>query len=236
MSKTLTVIAVAVLAAAVACSDNSPDDNGSIKLSASQATMLNTRIDLAVAGTTELAWLADSANLALREGAVVDTVSITTDLGPGPYYGIGLQRAMYATNSPSATFDAILFNDPANPTRFIIVSGWAQGTSLPPGAVSRVFGAPPSTSSMSGHLYAIDGTAVTHWRATAGSASLVNDGSAPPCTSFVATTLVSCESSGLKTTFAITASVRESGAATGTRTATMATATLRGIRLLFEVP
>lgn len=220
------VIPVMLLVAA--CSESTPPlAGGSVQLTASQVSTLDARIGQIVAGNSDLGWLSDSANLVLKEGTVLDTVHVSTDLGGGPFYGVGLSRAITTATTSSATYHAILFNDPSNPTRFIIVNGFSS-TATGQGVTSS-FGA-----NVVGHLYVIDGSAVTHWRAAQGVASLNAGSNGGTCPSFVASSIVTCEVAPLTASFNISSSVRESGPGTGTRQADASAIILPGIRLRFQ--
>src|SRR5687768_10183975 len=107
----------------------------SITLTASQAATLNARIYQIAPRSPDIAWLADSANLVLKAGAVVDSTSIDVSIGGGPYYAVSLQRHVSHPTAPFTTFDAIYFNDPSNPTRFVILSAFARGNVGPPDGV-----------------------------------------------------------------------------------------------------
>ena len=73
---------------------------------------------------------------------------------------------------------SIAFNDPSNPTDFIIIGGYHRASpgAPPPTSVSGSFGSPNPSLSVTGHLFHVQGTAVTEWRASIGSAALQNCG------------------------------------------------------------
>ena len=227
---------IALLGVLAACVDHvMPLPEGTISLTAEQATALNQKLELLVANDQELGWLADSANLVLREGALVDTFPITTSLGSGPYYGIALQRAVRTNIDGFSTFHAIFFNDPSNVTDFIIVSGFAGSAAGPPESVSGSFVQSGfGLTSLNAHFFHAEGTAVTHWRATAGNAALSNVGPPGSCRELTPPAGVTCETSPMSVAAIVTSSARERGSAAGLPIATVPTMTLRGIRLKFS--
>jgi hypothetical protein len=180
----------------------------------------------------ELAWLADSANLVLKSGAEADVISLTTDLGAGPFYAVGLQRGVQVSFSTYSTFDLIVFNDPSDPTDFIIVDGFITGTGTPPTSVTGAFG-----GAVNGHLFHVAGNAVTAWRAQAGTATLSIGALGDACTGFVSDAAVTCALSTLTAEFNIDSAVQDSGPQTsGPRSASLAATTVAGILLSYHFP
>jgi hypothetical protein len=181
----------------------------------------------------ELAWLADSANLVLKSGAEADAIPITTDLATGPFYAVGLQRGVQVSFSTYSTFDLIVFNDPSNPTDFIIIDGFITGTGTPPTSVNGSFG-----GAVNGHLFHVAGNTVTAWRAQGGTATLSGGPAGNSCSGFVSTQpIITCAQSALTAEFNIDSAVQDGGSQTlGTRSASLATTTVAGILLSYGFP
>jgi hypothetical protein len=180
----------------------------------------------------ELAWLADSARLVLKSGAEADLIPITTDLAAGPFYAVGLERGVQASATSFSTFDLIAFNDPSNPTDFVIVDGFTTGAGAPPTSASGDFG-----GAVKGHLFHVDGNTVTAWRAEAGVASLSTASMGDACTGFASGVGVNCAQTTLTAAFTITSALEDSGGQpSGTRTASLTPTTVAGILLSFNFP
>ena len=179
--------------------------------------------------------LGDTARFVLTAGAEARQIAVTTDLGEGPYWAVSLHRSKAGTGaSPQSwsTFHVIAFNEPNNPTRFIVLGGFSQasGTTIP-SSVSGSIGA-TSTSSLTAHLFSVEGNQVSAWHANAGSSSLSATPTAEACPGFTSTTM-SCLRSSMSVTFNITGTVA-GGGASGQRTASASSAqTVPGIRLAF---
>jgi hypothetical protein len=219
--------------AAIGCSSDSTGPRGpSITLTATNAAVLMARITELAPVHPELAWLADSARLVLKSGAEADLIPITTDLAAGPFYAVGLERGVQASATSFSTFDLIAFNDPSNPTDFIIVDGFTTGAVTPPTSASGDFG-----GGVNGHLFHVEGNTVTAWRAQGGTATLSTGGMGDACAGFVSNASVSCAQSTLTAAFTITSSVEDSGVqGSGTRTASLTPTTVAGIILSFNFP
>jgi len=204
----------------------------SIHLSASQAAVLVTRVAQIAPVHPELSWLGDSVSLVLTSGAEADRIDIATDLASGPFYAVGLQRAISTPTNSFSTFTLIAFDDPNNPTNFIIVDGYAPGTGLtPPTSVSGSFG----TQTVSGHLFHVAGSTVSEWRAETGSASFSTGSSGGACLAFHATTGVTCAGSALQGTFTITVARHDAGVQPlDTRTATLQSVGVAGVLLRMQ--
>ena len=236
MNKTILVVPIIVAAVCAACGGDStaPVVGGALHLSADQAATVKSRIVQLAPVHPELAWLADSISLVIGTGVQVDSVGLTTDLGSGPFYAVGLQRAITTSVNASATFDVILFNNPSNPTDFVIVDGWAQSsTTTAPTAISRTLGTTTSNS-VTAHLFHVAGTVVTAWRATAGSASFSRGVEGAPCASIVSKPTLSCSTTPLHASFAITATSSDNGASGTTRSATLSAVDVPGILFKFQ--
>ena len=209
--------------------------SGSITLSAAQATALMTKIELIAPLKSDLAWLADSANLVLRSGAVAERIALTTNLSPGgPFYAVGLQRKIQSAANTFSTFDLIAFNDPSNPTEFLIVNGFKSSTTTPPASVSGSFGG----ATIHGHLFRVVGnslSALTHWTATLGTASFSTGAVGSACTEFQDDVHVTCSQADLNVSFSIDLAPADLGAPeTDDRTAALGATTVPGILLSFH--
>src|SRR5438105_8706025 len=131
---------LAISSLTLACgSDSATGPESTITLSGDQATVLMNRIIEIAPLHTEIAWLADSANLVLKSGAEADLVPLSTTIAAGPFYAVGLQRRVQISAGSFSTFDLIAFNDPSNPTDFVIVDGYNSATGLPPTSTSGAF-------------------------------------------------------------------------------------------------
>jgi hypothetical protein len=218
---------------AVGCGSDSTGPHGpAVTLTAAQATVLMARITELAPVHPELAWLADSANLVLRSGAEADVISLTTDLGAGPFYAIGLQRGVQVSAIAFSTFDLIVFNDPSNPTDFIIVDGFISGTGTPPTSVTGAFG-----GAVNGHLFQVAGNTVTAWRTQTGTATLSTGSAGSSCAGFASDAGVTCAQSALTAEFNIVSAVQDSGGQTsGTRSASLASTSVAGILLSYHFP
>jgi hypothetical protein len=219
---------------AIGCgSDNTGPHGPTVTLTAAEATVLMARITELAPVHPELAWLADSANLVLKSGAEADVISLTTDLGAGPFYAVGLQRGVQVSAIAFSTFDLIVFNDPSNPTDFIIVDGFMSGTGTPPTSATGAFG-----GAVNGHLFHVAGNTVTAWRAQTGTATLSTGSVGNPCTGFASdVATITCAQSTLTAEFTIDSAVQDSGVQTsGTRSASLAATTVAGILLSYSFP
>ena len=117
------VVGVAALLGACSGDSTGPVNGQPIHLTQAEATALDSQVTKLAPVFPELAFLADSVSVVLQAGAEADPVDITTDLGAGSFYAVGLQRAFSNGATSFTTFDFIAFNDPSNPTDFIIVDG-----------------------------------------------------------------------------------------------------------------
>ena len=233
--KSVPIMALAMLTSA--CLEPSPTGPKpvSITLTASQAATLNARIQEIAPASPDIAWLADSANLVLKAGAVVDSARIEVSLGGGPYYAVSLQRHISHATAPYTTFDAIYFNDPSNPTRFVILSAFARGNVGPPDGVIANIATPTAVVTGNAHFFVVEGAAVTHWRATAGNLAMGNGLTGGPCIGFTGPSNVNCQTADLLIGAVASATVRESGTAVGSPTLAIDDGLIRGIRLNFLI-
>ena len=229
-------VTIGMALVATAClesSVNGPPHVATIQLSATQAAAINSSLQSIAITTPELSSLADSANLVLKAGAVVDSAAIDVNFGGEPFYAVSLQRAVTQTVNPFSTFDVIYFNNPSAPTRIVVVSVYARGTAGPPDGAFANIALPTAVLTANVHFYAIEGAAVTHWRATAGSLQLGNGLEGGPCPDYIGP--ADCETADLLIGGAVTASVRESGSAAGSPIMSIVNGFVRGIRLKFTI-
>lgn len=209
----------------------------SIKLSAQQAATVTSRITQLAPVHPELSWMADSISLVIKAGVEVDSVGISTSLGVGPFYAIALQRSITTSSTSSASFDVILFNNPSNPTDFIIADGWSRSsTRTPATSVAGSFGASSGNSSVTAHLFQVAGGTVTAWRAVSGTASFASGQTGSACPSFTPTSGVTCSTTGLHASFVIGSATRDNGSSADARSATLTPVDVPGILLKILVP
>jgi hypothetical protein len=203
-----------------------------IRLTAAQAAALMSRVTQIAPVHPELAWLADSARLVLKSGAEADVIELTTDLAPGPFYAVGLQRSIVTSSNSFATFDLIAFNDPSNPTAFIIVDGYAPGSqTTPPSSITGEFGG----GAVSGYLFQVIGGAVSAWRAAAGIATLATGSVGNACLDFQPGAGVTCEQSDLHAQLTIGVAQHDNGVQpSDTRSASLSPTSVAGILLHFH--
>jgi hypothetical protein len=221
------ILAAAVLVAA--CGDSTaPVPQGSIKLSADQVAAVNAKITQIAASHPELAWLVDSVNVVLKTGVEVDSVGLVTNIGSGPFYGVGVQRTV-ASQAAWTTFDLIMFNNPSNPTDFVIVDAFEQGsTAVSPTTATGSFG----STDRHAHLIHVSGATLSSWSASAGTVTFVSDAPGGVCPSFSSATMT-CMTAGLQTSFAISAAVAENGTLGTAPTASLSASDVPGVLLKF---
>jgi hypothetical protein len=208
-----------------------------IHLTNAQAAALVSHMQSASTASSDatLAALADSARFVLTAGAEARQIAVTTDLGDGPYWAVSMHRTHAGTGaSPQswATFHVIAFNEPNNATRFIVLGGFsAVSGTTPPTSVNGSIGS-NATSSLTAHLFSVNGTQLSAWHASAGTVSLAATTGAGGCPGFSATGKT-CITSSMAATFNITTTVAGNGT-TGQRTvASSGAQTAPGVRLLF---
>jgi FAD/FMN-containing dehydrogenase len=237
LTRSLAGLLVASLLTIGCGSDHSTDLTGpTVRLSAAQATILMNKITQIAPVHPELAWLADSANLVLRAGAQIDRVDITTDLAPGPFYAVSLQRAVATSTNSFATFDLIAFDNPSNPTAFMIVNAYADGSgTTPPHMVGGHF--ETLGGGIFGHLFRVSGNTVEGWRAVTGDVSFTGASTGSPCDVFQSGNGVTCAQSLLQAAFSITIAWHDNviGPA-NSRRASLAMTNVPGVLLNFMFP
>jgi len=203
-----------------------------LTLDATQAAAVMTKIIQIAPLHAEIAWLADSANLVLKSGAEADLIPLSITTAAGPFYAVGLQRRVQISLNSFSTFDLIAFNDPSNPTDFIIIDGYNSGTGLPPTSTTGAFDGP-----VNGYLFHLDGSTVSAWRAAIGTGSLSGGAPGDACSGFQGSTGVTCAQGSLTASFSITLAVQDAGPSSSTiAQATLGTSTVAGIILNYNFP
>lgn len=204
-----------------------------IHLTNAQAAMLVSHMSAFSSRDPSLAALADSARFVLKAGAEARQIAVTTDIGSGPFWAVSMQRTKSGATQSWSTFHVIAFNEPNDPTQFIVLGGFASNSGgAPPNMVTGSYSGATSTSSVTAHLFTVSGTQTSAWHASAGTSTLTASPTAETCPGFSATNMT-CLKSTMSAAFTITASVPGNGT-TGQRTAgTTATASVPGIRLSF---
>jgi hypothetical protein len=225
---------VAISWLGVACDNSTSPSSATIQLSQSQAAILVSRISQIAPVHPELAWLADSVDLVLKSGAEANLVAITTDLGTGPFWAVGLQRSVSGFPNSFATFDFIIFNNPSDPTDFIIIDGYHQVSGpTPPQLASGSFSS--SSSGLSGHMFQVVGSTVSAWRAEGGGGTLENVATSTACPGFQPTGGVTCDQIILRAAFTIGVARHDNGVdPNDTRSAEVPSTDVAGIVLHFQ--
>ena len=204
-----------------------------IQLTNAQAAALVGHMSAFSSTDPSLAALADSARFALRAGAEARQIAVTTDIGPGPFWAVSMQRTHTGTTQSWSTFHVIAFNEPDNPTKFIVLGGFASNSGgAPPNTVTGSYSGPTSTSSVTAHLFTVAGNQASAWHASAGTSTLTVTPAIEQCPGFSATNMT-CLKSTMAAAFTITASVPGNGS-TGVRLGSSSgTVSIPGIRLSF---
>jgi hypothetical protein len=218
-----------------ACSDSGSPNPTVIHLTQAQATAVVSGVSQVAALHPEIAFLADSAGLVLKSGAEADAVNITTDLGAGPFYAVALQVVNVVTGSnnfisTTNSFYFIAFNNPSNPTDFIVIDGFKQNNSSTiPTEASAAFGG----STVVGHMFHIDGGTIAAYRATTGSAALTSGSPGASCDLLPLPSNVTCAQTSLQATFSIIQADRDNGGVlSGHKAASLSQTTVAGIRFM----
>ncbi len=232
MRSRLTFAAVALLAAANACSDEPTGPTGAetITLSASQAATLVGRIEAFASADPTLEALADTVGVVLNSGAEARRIEITTSSGPTAFYAVSLQRVMPGSSAPWSTFHVVAFDDPVTPTQFVILGGVAfagSSTADAPSSVSGSIGTTGATS-LTAHIFELSGSQLSMWHANAGSVSFAALEMLEACTGFPGPG--DCVRIQMNGSFDITGTVAGNGA-TGQRTASGTLKDIPGIRI-----
>jgi hypothetical protein len=224
-----TLVMLSVSGVVGACSDTTqPQRPATLVLDANEAAALNAKFELIAAASQDLQWLTDSANIVIQAGTQVKLIPVTVDGGATSYYAVSLIRNLMTTNAFS-TFHLIAFDNPSNPTHFLVLNGYAaSGDSHPPTTISGTFGG----SDVFAHLITASAGLVNDWQATDGSATLSLGGvSDSPCT-LPLPQGVSCLFATLDAQASILAAT--AGQSVTTRSAAIAPATVPGLLLTYQ--
>lgn len=214
--RNLRVAAVALCVVVGGCSEdpNEPLNGEVITLTATQAAALVGRIESFGSADPTLAALADTVNVVIKAGAQARRVEIVNSEGASTFYAVSLQRT-HPTAPAWSTFHVIAFDDPADPTLFVILGGFNQVQSAtPPNTVTGPIGA-TSSGSLTGHLFSVTGSTVSTWNASGGTSYMTAGATTQSCAGW--TGPGTCVASTMDASFTITASVAGNGT-TGQRT------------------
>ena len=198
------ILGVCAAALSSGCDSTLPLPLGDrIILSSTQTASLLASIDKISGAHPDLAWLADSANLVIKSGAEAQRIAIVVDGAEHFYFAVSLQRQVVVTSSSFSTFHLLAFNDPGKPVDWVIANGYASanGTS-PPTSVSAAYG----TQNAFTHLIHVDGSNMTDWQATAGSASFAVGTTGAACSTFPQVQGITCVQSTMEASFTVTSS------------------------------
>lgn len=223
--KTLSAIALALTLSACSEDPSGPTTGELITLTQSQAAAVIAKVEALGTVDASIAALSDTIDVVIKAGAQARRIDVTSDIGDGPYWAVSLQVFAGTTS----TFHVMAFDEPSNPTRFIVLGGAVLGSSTPVNSASGSIGTSGSVS-LTGHLYSVSGTDISAWHVGAGSSSLVAHPSTQACPGFVGPG--TCVSITMDATFSFTSSVPDvNGSATGQRTATGSVSEIPGVRL-----
>jgi hypothetical protein len=237
----MSVATFASLAILAGCGDavttSPPPDGNTIVLSQAQAALIVQRVTMAAPTHPELAALADTINVIVKAGAEANRMDVTTNSGVETFYAVGLHRAVKQTPESHSTFHVIGFDDPSNPTSFLVLGGWRVTGANPPTSVTGSFAGPGTDNSVTGHLFSVSGSAISVWHAVQGTSTLAAAPGSEACVGFTPSPGVTCAQSELTATFAMTSASPDPGSsATGTRSASSSSQTLPGITLAWDRP
>lgn len=205
MMRRLSLMPLAFVLMLSACSDDptEPVNGDVITLTQAQATALVTKVESFGAQDATLRALSDTIDVVIKAGAEARRIEVTSDIGNGPYWAVSLQVVAGTTS----TFSVVAFDDPSNPTRFIILGGAVLGSSTPVNSASGSIGT-NGTTSLTGHLLSqIDGT-VFAWHVSGGSESFTVHPTTQSCPSFSGPG--TCMPITVDVTFNFTASIGQS--------------------------
>jgi hypothetical protein len=223
--KALSFASLALAFSLAACSDDpaSPASGDLITLTSSQAVALVAKVESFGAQDASLGALSDTVDVVITAGAQARRIDVTSDIGNGPYWTVSLQ--MFA--GTTSTFHVIAFDDPSNPSRFLILGGAVLGSSVPVTSASGSIGT-NGTTSLTGHLLTVSGSGVSAWHVSGGSLSFDLHPTTQTCPGFTGSG--NCVPITMDATFNFTASVPD-GSATGQRTASGSAQGIPGVRL-----
>jgi hypothetical protein len=214
-----------------------PPGTDVIILTQAEAALIVARVEMAAPSHPELASLADTVNVVVKAGAEARRLDVTTNSGVETYYTISLHRAVESSTNSHSTFHVIGFNDPANPTSFLVLGGWRQTGTTPPATVTGSFAGPGADHSVTGHLFSVSGNTISVWHAVQGTSTLTVTPETGSCVGFTSAPDVTCSNSSLSMNFTMTSATPDAGSsATGTRSASAAVEGVPGITLTWDRP
>ncbi len=235
--------ALALCAAAVAGCDQGTTGPATISgavpvLTAGQVASLDSAaqvIVLANPGNPQVTALVDSTLLVLTAGVQMTALNISTNLTPPPRDFVGIHRVFAHTGGSFATWTLVGFDDPANLTSIVEVSGFAQSAAnTPPPTVNGTIG--DGTGIVNALMLHINaGGSVTQWNASSGTVSFSSDASTGPCPGFVPTGVVTCAVEAMIVHFTASAT-SGSGGATARQATIAADVVVPAMRLTYAVP
>jgi hypothetical protein len=223
--RVLSVASIALVLSLSACSNDPtgiPNDDV-ITLTQAQANALIAQVESFGQQDVTLAALSDTIDVVITAGAQARRIDVTSDIGNGPYWAVSLQIFAGTTS----TFHVIAFDNPSNPTRFLILGGAVLGSATPVETASGSIGT-NGTTSLTGHLLSVSGTGIAAWHVSDGSLSFDLHSTSQSCPGVSGPD--DCVSITMDATFNFTGSVPE-GSATGQRTATGSADGIPGVRL-----
>ncbi|MGH7637851.1 MAG: hypothetical protein ACREOK_09390 [Gemmatimonadaceae bacterium] len=170
---------VAVMVVAAGCNDNITDPNPPvITLSAQQAGAIAASAEAFAQVHPDLEWLTDSIEVVVRAGAQAKRIVVTSQGVEIAYYAVGLQREVIAATSSFSTWHLIAFDNPSNPTEFVLANGFASSsTTTPPTSADGGFGG----DDVFAHFIRVDDGVITDWRAITGGATFMTATSGGEC-------------------------------------------------------
>lgn len=221
----LAALTVAFAFTLSACSNDpiAPTTGEVITLTAAQAAALVAKVESFGEEDASLAALSDTIDVVIKAGAQARQIDVTTDIGAGPYWAVALQMH----GGTSTSFHVIAFNEPTNPTRFIILGGASLGSAQPVNSNSGNIGTDGNTS-RTGHLYSVSGGQLSAWHVSGGTLSFTANSTSTSCPGF--TGPGTCVALTMDAAFNFTTVVPGNGT-TGQRTASATVTAIPGVRL-----
>lgn len=221
---------LAVLASCSSSSSTGPNHT-TLQLTAAQAQALTQRLQQVAATNPAISDLADSILIGIQAGVGVNTVDLTGDLGPAPFYAFGLKRVFSGSPGFGPEFDVLAFDNPSDPRTFMLIDVFA-GSSTPDGANGSFDGS--SGTGATGFVFQVSGDSSLTWAPTQGLVSVAGQGPNGDCGSYQPPTGIACAQETMHVSFSITSTVPEFGAGGAGPTVSFAGADLAGIVLTFS--
>lgn len=229
-----------VLACLTACGDSDnntgPTSTDTIVLTGDVVKAMDSTAQALVKANptnADLKALVDSTLMVLTAGVQARRIDVSTDLTTAPLYFVGVHRVF--TNSSSATWTLVGFDDPTHLTNLVEVSGFAQASSgASPSSVTGTIGSGLGT--VNAFLLQVAATgAVTEWRTNTGTATLSSDAAGAACPNFTPTSVVACALETMHAQFSVNAASGTNGA-TARHASVSTTVDVPAIRLTFTPP